>query len=275
MAHQPQFPTVPKLYKVIEGDKSCNGGNYTWKTNGQLNELPLHHRGKALRHCSVGFHLTTDWRHWYGFGRDVYTATPCDGQILVQGSAGGTFDDKVVVASCTLSQKNADPLAKLLKHFYDDVIVQCKKLGNEDSLLVSGPAPKGAVLHSSVGNVGVTTLQGPGCFVNAGFRWQSGIEYDVRNPLRSTINFILAYLVKSVDDKITEAERNTVHELWNLWKAGWIVVGKINRWGDVNNGKYVVQRGRTGEMPAKKSKKLSSKTTSRQDTSWPFPRGNK
>lgn len=232
MTYKPQRPVLPKLYKVLHDGKSCNGGSFTWNTQGGVNYLPDKHMSKPLSHCSVGFHLTTDWRQWYGFGRDVYTATPYLGQILVKYEKyDKIYDNKVVTNSVVLSQKNAGPLAKLLKHFYDNVVEVCKSQNSLKKSNAKKIPPEGSVQSDFF-----SILPFPGCFVTAGGHWMEHCKYNNKDSMARTINFILAKLVKAHDSSITDKERQAVHDVWNLWKKGWVVLG-VNP----NTGKYVVR----------------------------------
>lgn len=246
MAHKTKYPNIPKLYKVLSEGKSCNGGTYTWNTNGGLNTLPPAHVGRPLRHCSIGFHLTTDWRKWYEFGRDVYTAKSGNYQMLVQinDPYSGSCGDKVVVESCTLHDKNKDPVAKLFADFHADVVAVGKALC-KGGLPKNGKAPAGAVLSSKIspGNRTLVYHRAPtslASFAGTGSLWHQHFPYYPRAEMAQTIRAILPYLVKSVDEKITEEERKWVHKLWNLWKAGWKVVGVVT-YGD-HKGKFIVDR---------------------------------
>lgn len=282
MAFQRKLSHVPKLYKVLEDNQSCSGGRYTWQTDGAVNVLPPHQREKALQHCVTGFHLTTNWRQWYVFGRDVYTAIPGNREILVKVASVdgyGDCEDKVVVRSCSLRDRNKDPMANLLKNFYNDVVEQCKKHSNTESKKVEGPVPHNAVLWTNVGYGVTQPLKNyQPSFVYSGHLWHRYSHLTFRGALESTINYILPFLVKSVDSKLTEKERQEVHDIWNLWKQGWIVRGKVIAKGHVEYGKYVVDRGHTGVMPVRKksaSKKKTTKTPLTPENAWPFPRGIK
>jgi hypothetical protein len=228
MVYKAQYPTLPKLYKVLSNGKSCNGGSYTWDTAGGLNVLGGSHAGKPLSHCNVGFHLTTDWRNWYSLGRDVYTAIPGDRQVLVKHSWSGECEDKVVVGSVYLSDKNADPLAKLLKHFHTDFQWVIKNFDRTQRQRGNMPKHCRLTRQTNVDRIGRFQHS----FVTPG----ESMRNDHRHAFAESVRYILSKLVQSVDDKISMGEKNHVYNVWTLWQNGWAVYGY-----DEETEKYLVK----------------------------------
>lgn len=226
MAYKEKLPKLPKLYKVIDGNSSCSGGRHTWDTSGGLNCLGGSHAGKPLRHCSIGFHLTTNWRNWYYLGRDVYTAAPGDGQVLLKVGYDNICEDKVVVKSVYLSQKNADPLAKLLKQFHVDL----KKVEATfyTKSMRRGAVPKDCIRTRRKDADHVESFKTS--FVN----YNNPMDGDHRAAFNLTVRYILSALVESLDSKVSKKKLDHVHAIWKLWKAGWAVYG-------YENGKYLVK----------------------------------
>lgn len=230
-------PRVPTLYKVLLDGKSCNGGRYDWDTSGGVNYLPADQRQLPLKHCSVGFHLTTDWRRWYKFGRDVYEATVPGDEVLVQRSGRSSCDDKVVVRSVRLWNKNADPQARLLKQFYNDAVLVRDGFKAARRRRKEKTAPKEAALMPANGRSGdffSLKATGSSWYVQSILHANSDHFGEYYYRFLSTIYFICTILIKSEEGTMTTAEKKSVHDVWNLWKAGWIVHG-MNQ-----TGKYVV-----------------------------------
>lgn len=50
---------IPTLYKILDGDQSCHGGNHTWSLPTADGPGEWHEVEGKLARCSVGFHLTT------------------------------------------------------------------------------------------------------------------------------------------------------------------------------------------------------------------------
>jgi hypothetical protein len=230
-------PRVPTLYKVLFDGKSCNGGSYEWDTSGGVNLLPANQRQLPLKHCSVGFHLTTDWKRWYKFGRDVYRATVPGDEILVKRDGSVRCEDKVVVRSCRLFDKNADPQVRLLNQFYDDAILVRDGFEAARRRRKEKTAPRGTVLLPANGHTGgLFSLKAFGSSWYVQSRLHASEEHfgEYYYRFRGTIYFICTALIKSEEGTMTEAEKKSVHDVWNLWKAGWIVHGTNKA------GKYVV-----------------------------------
>jgi len=235
MAYESQRPTIPKLYKVLENGKSCNGGSYVWDTTGGINVLHGFYRGQKLKHCNTGFHLTTDWRQWYHLGRDVYEAEVPGGEILIK---AGVYDveDKVVADSVILGNKNTDPLAKLLKDFHTDMKEVARNFpkirkNRKKNGLKSCRIGRKTDTHSYLLVIDSHFVQWENPFVI-----HRADDWSTKKSFRYSVSYILGKLVKSIDHGISKKERQTVHDIWNLWKQGWIVMGY-----DKSTGQYVVR----------------------------------
>lgn len=210
-----------------------------WDTTGGINQLPNQHYGRKLKHCTVGFHLTTDWRKWYQLGRDVYEAEAPGGEILIKTNwlyNEPSVEDKVVVDRVILKRKNADQLAKLLKDFHTDM----KKVGCNFSKLRRN-RKKGGLKNCRIGRKTETVshvLVRDSHFVQwiNPFNYHRTDDRDAMKSFRYSVDYILGKLVKSVDHGISNKERQTVHDIWNLWKQGWIVMGY-----DKGTGQYVIR----------------------------------
>ena len=73
MSKNNSIPSLPPLYKVIDGDQSCHGGTHTWSLPTSNGPGEWHEITEPLKKCRVGFHITTDPRnHTYGDKLDVY-----------------------------------------------------------------------------------------------------------------------------------------------------------------------------------------------------------
>lgn len=123
-----------------------------------------------------------------------------------------------------MSQKNEIPLVRLLNQFYDDAVwvrANWTKLHRnrrrsklaENAIVDSAGVRSNRLWASSVGY-----KPRLGSFSTMPFG-------DSDSDFLSTLSFITTLLVKSDDKTITEAEKQAVHDVWNLWKSGWAVKG--------------------------------------------------